>query len=150
MTGVLVPQTTAKAVPYAINEALKAQGMAPFPATAMSMPRSTYQAVIELAAANVSQMGIGFKTSQLQAELKNRGYTVAGFSFGNGPVAPVAAEAGLVTGLETREEAMAMTRAKTQRTRLIATLREKALPIGIITAAGLVIFLAYRYEKKRG
>lgn len=144
MTGATVPQTTAAAVPYAVNEALKAQGMAPFPATAMSMPRSVYHAVIELAGANVSQMGLGFKTSQLQAELRNRGYTVAGFGFGNGPVAPVAAEAGLMT----REATMQVARARASRARLIATIRAKALPIGIATAAVVVIILAVRADKK--
>lgn len=142
------PQTTAQAVPYAINEALKAQGMAPFPATAMSMPTSVYRAVIELAGATVRQMGISFTVNQLHAELKNRGYTVAGSSFGNGPRLTVQPTFPDTTGLATREAAMAAARARTARDRIIATLREKALPIGIVGAVIIVGYLAYR--KKGG
>lgn len=139
MTGARVPQTTAQAVPFAINEALKANRLAPFPPTAMSIPRSVYRAVMELAGAQVSQMGLRFTRKQLQAELSNRGYTIAGATFGNGPYRdgpPPGVPLVIYEAAKRRE--------------IISALKARAVPIAILGTAGLVIYLAWRYEKKRG
>lgn len=146
MNSATVPQTTAQAVPAAITSALKANRLAAYPPTAMTIPSSTYGMVLEGAAAEIRQRGIAFRRDQLINELRNRGYVLAGSRFGNGPVvAPVPG-----AGLETREVEMARAKAAATKARLIASIRANALPIGIAAAAGLVLILAYRYEKKKG
>lgn len=133
--GAAPPQTTAKAVPQAVTSALKTEGMAPFPRTAMLISSSIYGAVIGTAGDILRGTGIPYRTKQLSAELTSRGYRITG-----------AAGAFGQAGMEDREAAMARARARTR----IAAIKSKGVLIGVAVVAVVVIALAVRSEKRKG